>query len=224
MKTRCGVMTATVFLASMLSARAESRPTGGAGKPPELSGAYENFSDAAWASLGRGAVWKVVATNEVAETDPDEPWKNNGFFRKLDQGGTMLYEFDVQVAANKGGAGMFVMGRDPQAVEHGDSYLVYFSAGTAVAGKPGAVCIGKFVKDKPSDTWSPKFALPTPPNQWVSLKIQFTTATGEFVVWANGKEIGRVQDKSPIATGNHVSLHSFGTAAKFRRLRIERHG
>lgn len=187
-----------------------------AGKP------YEKLSAPDWKSLERGGDWKNVGPTEIHQNDPDEPWKNNGFYRMIDQDTAITYAFDVQVPGDKGGSGMFIMGQDPYAVEHGDSYLVYFSAGTKMGSKKGALHIGKFVDNKPDTSWSPKFALPARVKQWVSVKIQYTPDTGEFIAWANGKRIGKASDKASVKKGDHVALHSFSTAAKFRKVRIQK--
>jgi hypothetical protein len=190
-----------------------------AGGKPAVAG--EDFTSEAWSSLGRGGDWEIVSKNEIHQNDPDQPWKNNGFFRMLDQGGTMTYAFDVQVASQQGGAGLFVMGDEPRGVEHGDSYLVYYTEGKGTPRDGGQIRIGKFVDNKPDTVWSPKFDVSGTRGQWVSVRARYTAGTGEFVVWCNGREAGRATDKTPVAEGNHVAVHSFSTAARFRNLKIE---
>ena len=182
--------------------------------------ACEDFSDKAWSSLGRGAVWRVVSPSQVDQLDPDEPWKNNGFFRLLAQEGTVTCSFDVQVAVGKGGAGLFFMGRDAQAMERGDSYLVYYGETVDAKGRHGNIAIGKFLDDKPQSAFAPKFDVPAHPGQWASVGFRFDADKGEFTVWCDGHEVGRARDPQPIRRGNVVSLHSFGTAATFRNLRL----
>jgi len=180
-----------------------------------------DFSDKAWSTLGRGAIWQVVSPSQVDQLDPDEPWKNNGFFRLFPQGGIVTCSFETQVAVPKGGPGIFFMARDAQAMERGDSYLVYYGETAGNQGRHGQISIAKFINDKPQAAFAPKFAVPAHSGAWASVKFRFDAEQGAFTIWCDGREAGRAQDPQPIRVGSVISLHSFGTAAKFRNLRIE---
>lgn len=210
----------TRFLTASVLAAALAGTTGGA----EPSAAFENFTDEAWSSLGRGGKWDVEGKHELHQNDPDEPWRNNGFYRMLEQSGAMVYEFEVKVATEKGGAGLFIMGNEPQGVEHGNSYLAYYSEGPGSPDGGGLFRIGRFVDNKPDPKWFPTFSVSGTRGQWVKIRLQYSASTGEFVASCNGTEIGRATDESPVKQGNHVAVHSFSTAAQFRNVRVQRTG
>jgi hypothetical protein len=187
--------------------------TVGLGAEPDQA---ENFSDRAWYSLGRGAVWMVVSSNEVRQTEHEGTWKNNGFNRACAQGGVMDYAFDIRLYDGTIGAGLYVMADDTNGVDRGNSYLLWYTEG----GKEGPeFSIGKFVGDK-AQTFDSKTPLPTRRGEWVTLRVSMDTATGVFTIYCNGKKTAQFTDPKPIRSGTHVSLHTCMCDAAFRNLRI----
>ena len=212
---RWGLVVAAVLLVAATPADEPAAAAARAG--------HENFNDKAWSSLGRGAEWKAIGDNEIHQLDKDEPWRNNGYFKMVEQGDTMSYRYDVKLATEKGGAGLFVMASDPQGVERGNSYLLYYFHEKKGAGKPQALLsVAKFVKDKLDEKWNPKFKLATQPGEWLSFEVTIATRTGEVVARCNGKEVGRSKDPAPIKTGRVVCLHTCGAPAQFRNVSMER--
>jgi hypothetical protein len=194
-------------------------PTAAAG---EQEPAYEDFSDESWASLDRGGVWEVIDKFQVHQKDEDKPWKNNAFNKAIDQGDVMTWAFDIKVESGARAAGIYVMASDPEGVDRGTSYLLWYSEKTGDDGERHArFSLAKFIEDK-RQKFAPSLDLPNKPGEWVRLQVRLDTTTGEFLISCDGEEVGKLTDPDPIKTGEHVSLHTMLTPTRYRNLEVTR--
>lgn len=217
-----------VFAAAAIKKAAQQpAPASPASKPaataPATAPACENFRSKAWYGLGRGGAWKIVSDSEIRQLK-GKPYVNNGYNRKVDQAGRMTWAFDIQVDDGACGAGIYVMANDEKGIDRGDSYLLWFKHKKDGDKLHGQFLIGKHVKNRKVKAWRPAFDLATRPDEWARLRVDYDAATGKFVVCCQDKKIGEAVDPEPIRAGDHVSLHTCLTGARYRNLRIIRAG
>ena len=152
---------------------------------------------------------------------------NNGVFRMNDatqnnsnsyaqltqnQQETYLYTWKQRITSTNANqrAGMHFFCSDPTLANRGNSYFVFFREET------DKVQIYKVTNDV--FTLQVEAPVTIVPNQWYEIKVIYSYASGDIIVYTDNQLVATWHDNSPLAQGNSISLRSGACTAEFDQI------
>lgn len=144
----------------------------------------------------------------------DATQNNSNSYAQLTQNQqeTYLYTWKQRITSTNANqrAGMHFFCSDPTLANRGNSYFVFFREET------DKVQIYKVTNDV--FTLQTEAPVTIVPNQWYEIKVIYSYATGNIIVYTDNQLVATWHDNSPLAQGNSISLRSGACTVEFDQI------